>query len=328
MTADLDVVFIIPVVTVNDMVRRGCHALQQLSQHTWQALVITNDPEPSPVDDPRVRVIASGRVGPADKRDLAARATNAGWLVFLDDDSYPQQDFLDALSLAVHTSSAAYGGPGVTPPDAGFMERVSGAVYSARLLGGNPARYVPFGPPRRVRDWPSVNLTIRRDAFLAVGGFGSPFWPGDDTFLCDKLTAANHVIEYRPELVVFHNRRPTLAGHLQQVGRYGLHRGYFARAFGASSRRVQYFVPTALVLTFALACLAAALGWLPWPAVGLLVMVYGCALLLGILELRRSGHPPAVCAAALPVALLTHGWYGVRFLQGLLTPGTLSSRLR
>src|SRR5262245_58252117 len=163
-------------------------------------------------DDGRIRIVASGRVGPAAKRDLAAGMAQGAILVFLDDDSYPAEDLLDvALPFFEDPGVAAIGGPALTPPEDGFWQRVSGAVFLSRLSGGAPERYIPSGSVRTVRDWPSVNFMVRRSDFLAIGGFDTAFWPGEDTKLCLDLTRGGRSILYVPQLIVWHHRRKSLA---------------------------------------------------------------------------------------------------------------------
>jgi hypothetical protein len=39
------------------------------------------------------------------------------------------------------------------------------------LSGGFPERYRPVGKKKFVADWPTVNLSIRKDIFQSLGGF-------------------------------------------------------------------------------------------------------------------------------------------------------------
>lgn len=324
----LTVSFIVPVKGVNAYVCETLTALiEQGDDLTWEVWVVTNEPEPSPFSDPRIRMLASGRQGPGAKRDLAAKHARGTWLVFLDDDSAPAPGYFSGLQLLTSRGIIAFGGPGVTPPSATFGERVSGAFYSSKLLGGSPWRYRPLGRAKLFKDWPTVNLGIQKTAFESVGGFDCAFWPGEDTFLCDKLDSANINIHYEPRLIVWHHRRDSLSSHLKQVGAYGLHRGFFARRFGASSRRFTYFIPSLLIVALstsvALAALQPELLTLP---VALLVF-YGLIVLAGSIETLRWERP-SVAVGLLLFAPASHSWYGVRFVQGLLFKRNLVSTLR
>lgn len=317
--------FIIPVKAINDYVRETVGHLRKLDRRDWEAFVVTDATESLETNDSRIKFLASGPAGPALKRDLAAEQSCGDILVFLDDDAYPNGDLLDVLDRAFIGEHAAVGGPAITPKDAAFMERVSGAVYSTRLGGGYAERYLPIGSTREVTDWPSVNFSIRRSVFVEIGGFDCRFWPGEDTHLCDKLTAANKTILYVPEAAVWHHRRRTIKGHLKQVGSYGFHRGYFAKRFGMSSARLSYFLPSLLVLALIISAIAVPLtGILPLTAVALTYFVAVLVAGVGVLRFESA----SVAGVAMLLIPLSHMWYGIRFIGGLFKPGPLVSRLR
>jgi len=133
---------IIPVKTINDYVRETVNYIQKLTKHEWELLIIPNDIETNEwQDDKRIKVIQSGDVGPADKRDLGAKQAVGEILVFLDDDSYPEANLLEvATKYFTDSDVIALGGPGVTPPSDSFWQRVSGAVFLSRFTGGAPER--------------------------------------------------------------------------------------------------------------------------------------------------------------------------------------------
>lgn len=317
--------FIIPVKSVNGYVLETVSHLQQLQGDDWEAFVVTDDEEPAAWQDNRIRILTSGRVGPADKRDLAVECASGDIVVFLDDDSYPAAEFLAILRRCFDQGHDAVGGPGVTPPHDSYWQQVSGGMYLSRLTGGTPERYLPRGTGRFVKDWPSVNLSIRRDVFLSVGGFDCRFWPGEDTFLCDKLSSAGVTIWYEPSALVWHHRRRTLKGHLKQVGGYGLHRGFFARKYGKSSRRLSYFAPSALVIII---LVAAVIPSAPIRlAIVAMLSLYGLTLLTGVISISRFVGL-RVAIGTLIYAPISHIWYGIRFIQGFIFTRTLRSKLR
>jgi GT2 family glycosyltransferase len=200
-------------------------------------------------------------------------------------------------------------------------------VFLSRFTGGAPERYVPVGIARQMDDWPSVNLLVRREVFLAVGGFDCKYWPGEDTKLCLKLKQTGKKLIYVPEMAVWHHRRAGLRAHLKQIGAYGLHRGYFARHYPETSFRLKYFVPTAFAV-FVLLSLAA--FWISTPPAELLTFgwgLYGIALLAGLLSIMKYERP-LVALASLIYVPVTHFYYGIQFIRGFFKPGELVSRLR
>lgn len=249
----------------------------------------------------------TGKMGPAEKRDIGARRAEGEILAFIDDDAYPDRDWLKNASKHFDKSQiAAVCGPGVTPPNSSWQEQVSG-WFSASPLGGGSYTYRFLPAVKRfVDDYPSMNLAVRKSDFLKVGGFDSNFWPGEDTKLCLDLThKLGKKIIYDPKVLVYHHRRPVWISHLRQNGNYGLHRGYFAKALPKTSFRLVYFLPSFLVLGLILAPLVVV------PAYGLLLVANGFWVTAKSGSLFQG-------LISIPVVFLTHFWYGVRFIQGFL----------
>ena len=279
---------------------------------------------------PKTRIIATGHTGPAEKRDLALRHSGADILAFIDDDAYPRKDWLkNALRHFDDPEVAAVGGPAVTPPNNSFYQRVSGAVFLSRIGGGNPERYWPIGGVREVDDWPSVNLLVRRDIFERIGGFNSAYWPGEDTKLCLDIVKMGKKIIYDPNVFVWHHRREGLLRHLRQIGHYGLHRGFFAKRFPETSRRFKYFIPSLFVLylimgTSLLFVHNSFFRGLYYTGIGFYIL----ALAVAFYQIQDKEKDLAISLVSLPYIFLTHLWYGVHFLQGLLFIRDLRSKLR
>ena len=321
--------FIIPLVRINAYVRETIDQLQRLDNRNWEAIVVTNDSEKSewPADE-RIRMMSSGPVGPAQKRDLAAKVARSRILTFIDDDSYPSSTFVDDCIAAFSDQTvAAVGGPAVTPPDDSFWQKVSGSVFMSRFTGGNPIRYRPIGRERGIDDWPSVNLSVRQTVFMKVGGFNTDYWPGEDTFFCWKLNNADFRLLYVPTLIVWHHRREGLVRHIKQVAAYGLHRGYFARHFPKTSLRLKYFLPSFIFLYVAITPLLLYFDVFDYRLVFAILGLYSAALIVGTLEIMKQTSI-SIGAMSIPYVIATHASYGFSFLRGLFRHGELHSRLR
>jgi hypothetical protein len=111
-----------------------------------------------------IKVIATGKVRPAEKRNLGIKAAKGAIVAFIDDDAYPDAHWLEyAVKYFSEPSVGAVGGPGVTPPNDGFLARLGGRVYDNRLVsGGYHYRYKAGGARRDVDDYPRCTLFVRR----------------------------------------------------------------------------------------------------------------------------------------------------------------------
>ena len=299
-------------------------AIATLERPPRETIVVLDEAPPGGL--PSARCLASGPIGPAQKRDVGAAAARGAWLAFLDDDAYPAPGWLEASAPHFENPTvSAVGGPGVTPPNDGFHAQVSGWTYASWIVSG-PARFrYVAGRRRAVDDYPSMNLMVRRSAFEAVGGFDSAFYPGEDTKLCLEIVRRGGVILYEPGALVYHHRRPVMRGHLRQIAHYGRHRGYFARVFPETSRRIQYFIPSLWLLWLVGGALASV--WLePVRAVLLASLaVYGMAVGgSALLALRGSGSV-GIGAAVIPTIVASHLCYGWHFVGGLVRPRPPSS---
>ena len=320
---------IIPVKEINDYLRESIPHLLALDYQDYEVLILPNE-EPSPLEsafvDDRVKIIASGVVSPAIKRDMGAEQAKYEYLAFLDDDAYPSPEWLKvAEKIFAKKNVAALGGPGMVPPDASKKEVASGIFYETFIGGGGLAyRYRPVQEGFYVKDYPSVNLIINKIVFLEIGGFDNAFWPGEDTKLCLDLIQAGHDIWYEPTLLVYHHRRPTFRGHFKQVGGYGLHRGHFAKIFPQTSALPLYFAPSAFLLGNIILFYLGFANTFFWQIWGVLLAVY---LLLAIIDIMTKTRDLWIAAMTLLVLVGSHLVYGWRFIQGYFT-SQLVSKLR
>ncbi|MBN2301029.1 MAG: glycosyltransferase [Lentisphaerae bacterium] len=270
-----------------------------------------------------VREIATGKLRPAEKRNIGLSQAHGSIIAFLDDDASPLDDWLQqALVHFSDSSIAAVGGPATTPGNDPYMARLGGRVLINHLVSG---KYRYRYEPERVReidDYPSCNLLVRASIMKELDGFRTDYWPGEDTILCSEIV---HKLRYRilydPRVVVHHHRRKLFLPHLRQIGRYALHRGHFARRFPATSRRLSYFIPTLLVLGLILGG-AASLFCNPCRILYLsAVAIYCTATFLSCFTRRLD-----VWLLTWFGVMLTHITYGSRYLVGLLSTKIPGSR--
>jgi glycosyltransferase involved in cell wall biosynthesis len=323
--------FIIPIKEINDYVRESVPEILKIPRDDYEIIIYPDHGYGTAQSWPKTKQIESDR-RPSVKRSMAMKDAQGDFLIFIDDDAYPQKNILDILDIDFQNEEiAAVGGPAITPEGDSFLQKVSGAVYLSYLSGGFPERYTPIGKKKFVSDWPSVNLTLRKKIFLEVGGFDCDYWPGEDTKLCldiIKNIKTKNKILYDPRVVVWHHRREGLARHLKQIAGYGLHRGFFAKKFPKTSFQFKYFIPSAFFL-FAIggAVLSAfypiflklyIIGWI----------VYALAMLKALLDITYRQKNILVALYSMVYIFLTHIVYGFRFIQGFIFTKELKSKLR
>ncbi len=327
MKEDTFVSIIIPLVGINDYFLESYPHLLNLDYKNYEIIVLPDNPVSQ--DFPDIKIIPTGKISPAIKRDIGAANAKGELLFFLDDDSYPEKDWINkALPYFDDPSVGAIGGPAITPLNDSFLQKVSGAVFLTKVGGGVPERYYPTGKTKEIDDWPSVNLVVKKDLFIKIGGFKSEYWPGEDTKLCLEIIKEGSKILYAPDVIVWHHRRPGLLRHLKQVGNYGLHRGFFAKRYPETSFKLLYFIPTLFVLYLALFIISLLFFSRLSFYMGLGFVLYLGALAYAFFDINKKAGDLKVSLASAYYIVLTHIWYGIRFIQGLVFTKELKSKLR
>lgn len=292
---------IIPVRQETDYLRESIEHLKKQDFKSYEILVITDK--------------LSGIVSPAIKRNLGAKKAKGEYLAFLDDDSYPSRKWLKNASKLFKDDIAALCGPCLTPPKDNLYQQASGLVWSSYLGSGGAGTYRNSVHQKRfVDDFPSVNLIVRKKDFDSVNGFDTHHWPGEDTILCSDLVyKLNKKILYHPSLVVYHHRREVIIPHLQQITRYALHRGNFARIYPKTSRKIGYIIPS-LFLIYLLS-----LVFFHPPFYLLPLFLYILLLLITLFKFLLDHHsfiPSILATLTIPI---THIYYAILFIIGFFT---------
>ncbi len=272
-----------------------------------------------------VHEYSTGKVRPAEKRNLGIEKASGSIVAFVDDDACPLEGWLDhAIPYFTDAGVGAVGGPAITPHSDSYWSKIGGRVYATLFVSGAYRRR--YTPTRVCHedDLPSCNLIVRKSCLDEIGGFEVAYWPGEDTILCLRIvhTLGKRII-YDPRVIVTHHRRPLFGPHLRQVARYAKHRGFFARKFPETSCRISYMVPSFFVLGvvsgFALSFVHPAFKY---TYLGVLA-TYG--VLTGVSS--ACFWRPLTWLATWAGVMATHLTYGVCFMVGLLS-GDMAKEVR
>jgi GT2 family glycosyltransferase len=306
---------IIPVKEINDYIREAIPYHLMLDYDNLEILIFP-DIESNETFE-KTKIIPSGKVGPAEKRDMALTYASGGIFAFIDDDAYPRNDWLkNAVSELEHEDVGAVGGPAVTAHGDDLLKQAGGKVLENALCSGKYTyRYIP-GVKHEDDDIPSVNLIVKREIFEAVGGYDSTFYPGEDTKLClDIIQKAGKKIIYSPDVLVYHHRRPLFKGHLKQITGYARHRGFFAKKLPKTSLRLQYFIPSLFLLGIVLGPVVCSLFQVLWSVYFGMLTLYFILVIINIKQV--SGFRLFILVIA--GVFITHLGYGLCFIQGLFS---------
>ena len=130
---------VIAVARDNPNLRQCLDYCSKLDYPSFEVIVLPDEADFT-AEDPRVRVVATGKVGPGEKRDRGTHMAQGSIIAFLDDDAYPTPGYLNAAAaLFDDPTVAAAGGPAVTPPEDDWLQEASGWVYASPVSGGHYA---------------------------------------------------------------------------------------------------------------------------------------------------------------------------------------------
>jgi GT2 family glycosyltransferase/membrane protein implicated in regulation of membrane protease activity len=165
-------------------------------------------------------------------RNVGIEAARGEIVAFLDDDAFPDPDWLSFVADRMEEGGfAAVGGPNIPPDDEGFVAECvatapGGPIHV--LLSDREAEHIP-----------GCNMAFRKSVLEQVGGFDERFRvAGDDVDVCWRLQKAGHRVGFSPGAVVMHRRRDSTRRYLRQQYGYGKAEAVLERKWPSRYNRV------------------------------------------------------------------------------------------
>ncbi|GGL00155.1 hypothetical protein Ppa06_68790 [Planomonospora parontospora subsp. parontospora] len=183
---------------------------RSLARHECPVILVDNgsaDGSPAFVRRrfPRVRVIELGRNLGAQARNVGARHASTPYVAFADDDSWWAPGALERAAdvLDAHPRLAVLAGRMLVGPE----ERPDPICAE---MAGSPLGTEPDLPGPSVLGFMACGAVVRREAYLAAGGFdGVVFFYGEEERLAVDLAAAGWGLSYVEDVVAHHHPSPS-----------------------------------------------------------------------------------------------------------------------
>jgi glycosyltransferase involved in cell wall biosynthesis len=199
-------------------IRETLARIGDLDYPNYEVIVVddgSTDETAAIVRDFPVRLISGKNRGLSEARNIGLRAATGEFVAYIDDDAYPDPQWLDYLAASFLTGDhAAVGGPNVEPPDEGFVAECvanapGGPVHV--LLTDQLAEHIP-----------GCNMAFRKAELESIGGFDAQFrTAGDDVDICWRFAQRGWTLGFSPAAIVFHHRRSSVRAYLKQQRGYG-----------------------------------------------------------------------------------------------------------
>ncbi len=194
-------------------------SLQKLTYPNFEVIVVNDGSRDATSTIARrfsgVRVIDIQNGGLSAARNVGLEQASGEIIAYTDADVRVDPDWLSYLVQPfVMSDVVASGGPNVVPLDDPWI-----AQCVARSPGG-PTHVLLTD--RIAEHVPGCNMSFRRDALLAIGGFNPVFLrAGDDVDVCWRLQAKGQRIGFSPCAIVWHHHRSSIAAYWRQQVGYG-----------------------------------------------------------------------------------------------------------
>lgn len=264
---------------------------------------------------PMSKVLPTGPIVPALKRNKAIFSLDYEFFASIDSDAYPDKDWLkNTIPLFKDERIGAVGGPNLTPPDATPPEQAAIDIVYSRLglkTGYHLKKYE--NDYSECRELASSNLIMRRSVLLKIKGYHTDLATGEDTILSFNIRKVGKKIIYSPNTMVYHHRRKLFLPHLSRIFEQASDKVLVLIKF-KRFRNFIYFIPSLFVLFLFF-------GFVLSLFVPFFIFLYTSVLILYLililLEASKIRHPSRMVLFIVGLPL-THIAYGLGYLDGLL----------
>lgn len=197
MSSNPDISVIIPTADRQDLLHRAVRSVLGQTYPAAKIIIVDNGLVCAEltIDDPAIEVIRTApRLGVGKPRNIGAQYCKTEYMAFLDDDDYWEKDYLEKVMDCFSRSGADvvvaqqkhYG------PDGAL---ISGKVFPVQPRALRKIFYGSLG-------FGGTNITVKKEAFMAVGGFDEKLPASEDRDLAARFITADMKIVGQPEAVV------------------------------------------------------------------------------------------------------------------------------
>lgn len=199
-------------------IRQTLEGLKRLKYLNFEVIVVNDGSKDNTADIAKeylVNLITTTNKGLSSARNTGMYNAKGEIIAYIDDDAYPDEQWLHYLASAyLNSTHAAMGGPNTIPPEDGPI-----ATCVANAPGG-PVHVLTSD--EIAEHVPGCNFSVRKDILEKIGGF-DPIYraAGDDVDVCWRIQQAGHTIGFHPSALVWHHRRNSIKDYWKQQKGYG-----------------------------------------------------------------------------------------------------------
>jgi cellulose synthase/poly-beta-1,6-N-acetylglucosamine synthase-like glycosyltransferase len=309
---DFSISIIIPCKKIDSLTEKCLQECLELDHDDFEILVLPDDSgkeELEKFSDEKIKIINTGKVKPALKRNIGMEKASGNFFAFIDSDAYPEKDWLkNAMKYFGDEKIGIAGGPNLTPPEANLDEHISGHVLSNFWVSGPASIRYKRGKNQYCKELPSCNYISRKEISPK---YKEGLLTAEDSKFCFDVKKQGYKILYANDVVVYHHRRDTIKKHIKQMFIYGRDIAWLTKE-EFSFDMIYYSLLSLFVVGF---FLATALSFFyPIIRIGFSILVLFYFLFMLVTNVRKNF---IMSLYVMTIGVVTHFAYGIGFLWGI-----------
>ncbi len=310
---NLKISIIIPCREIDSLTEKCLIECLKLDYLNYEILVLPDDfgkKELRKFNNRKIKIIKTGKVKPAVKRNLAMKKAKGEFFAFIDSDAYPDKDWLkNTIKYFENPEVGLVGGPNLTPPEGNADEKISGYVLANFWVSG-PAnvRYKISKKNKFVKELPSCNYISRKEISPE---YKEGLLTAEDSKFCFDIKKKGYKVLYARDVVVYHHRRDSIKKHIKQMFIYGRDIAWLAKE--QFSLDMLYF---SLLSLFVIGFSAGAILSIFYPLIrtAFLFLLFFYFLVMIFTNICENIK---ITSFVTTTAIITHFAYGIGFLYGI-----------
>lgn len=237
-----------------------------------------------------IKYFAKPNSGPGQSRNYGAERSQGDYLIILDSDCILPEGYLEAVHRGTLSPIDAFGGPDRAHESFTRIQKaINYSMTSFFTTGG-----IRGGKKKMDKFYPrSFNMGIRREVYMALGGFSNMRF-GEDIDFSIRIFKGGYTCRLLPDAWVYHKRRTDLRKFFKQVHNSGIARINLYKKYPESLKLV-HLLPAAFTIAVAICVIGAFFcpySLLPIACYALLVTldasIRNKSLIIGILAVAAS----------------------------------------